>query len=113
MPTGWPTSTSGGCSASIAVTAAGEHDRRQAAAAVRRRRAPRRRPRGRVHEKPRLEHWINGGFFVFEPGALEYLSESSVLEREPLEGLAADGELRAFRHTGFWDCMDTYKDAIA
>jgi glucose-1-phosphate cytidylyltransferase len=64
-------------------------------------------------EKPRLEHWINGGFFVFEPGALAYLSESSILEREPLEGLAADNELRAFRHTGFWDCMDTYKDAVA
>ena len=64
-------------------------------------------------EKPRLDHWINGGFFVFQPGAFGYLGESSVLEREPLEGLAADGELRAFRHTGFWDCMDTYKDAIA
>jgi glucose-1-phosphate cytidylyltransferase len=64
------------------------------------------------HEKPRLEHWINGGFFCFEPGAVDYLSESSVLEREPLEGLAGDGQLRAFRHTGFWDCMDTYKDAI-
>jgi len=64
-------------------------------------------------EKPRLDQWINGGFFVFEPGAFAYFSESSVLEREPLEGLAADGELRAFRHTGFWDCMDTYKDAIA
>jgi glucose-1-phosphate cytidylyltransferase len=64
-------------------------------------------------EKPRLDQWINGGFFVFEPGAFGYLSESSVLEREPLEGLAADNELRAFRHTGFWDCMDTYKDAIA
>jgi glucose-1-phosphate cytidylyltransferase len=64
------------------------------------------------HEKPRLEHWINGGFFCFEPGAVRYMSESSVLEREPLEGLAGDGQLRAFRHTGFWDCMDTYKDAI-
>lgn len=64
------------------------------------------------HEKPRSEHWINGGFFVFEPGALDYLSASSVLEREPLEGLAGDGQLRAFRHTGFWDCMDTYKDAV-
>jgi len=64
------------------------------------------------HEKPRLEHWINGGFFVFEPGAFAYLSDSSVLEREPLEGLAEDRELRAFRHTGFWDCMDTYKDAV-
>jgi glucose-1-phosphate cytidylyltransferase len=65
------------------------------------------------HEKPRLDHWINGGFFCFEPGSVDYLSESSVLEREPLEGLAGDGQLRAFRHTGFWECMDTYKDAIA
>ncbi|MEJ7782322.1 MAG: sugar phosphate nucleotidyltransferase [Solirubrobacteraceae bacterium] len=65
------------------------------------------------HEKPRSEHWINGGFFCFEPGALDYLSESSVLEREPLEGLADDRQLRAFRHTGFWECMDTYKDAVA
>ncbi|MBA2347809.1 MAG: NTP transferase domain-containing protein [Solirubrobacterales bacterium] len=63
-------------------------------------------------EKPRSEHWINGGFFRFEPAVFDYLSDSSVLEREPLEGLAADGQLRAFRHTGFWDCMDTYKDAI-
>ena len=64
-------------------------------------------------EKPRSEHWINGGFFVFEPGALDYLHTSSVLEREPLERLAADGELRAYRHHGFWECMDTYKDAVA
>jgi glucose-1-phosphate cytidylyltransferase len=63
-------------------------------------------------EKPRLEQWINGGFFCFEPGALDYIAGDSVLEREPLERLAADGELRAFRHHGFWDCMDTYKDAI-
>lgn len=63
-------------------------------------------------EKPRSEHWINGGFFVFEPAVLERLRDDSVLEREPLEGLAADGELRAFRHEGFWDCMDTYKDAV-
>jgi glucose-1-phosphate cytidylyltransferase len=63
-------------------------------------------------EKPRSEHWINGGFFCFEPGALGYLGPGSVLEREPLQQLAADGELRAFRHEGFWDCMDTYKDAV-
>ncbi len=70
---------------------------------------------GRVvgfREKPRAEHWINGGFFCFEPGVFHYLTDSSVLEREPLEGLAADDQLRAFRHTGFWDCMDTYKDAV-
>jgi glucose-1-phosphate cytidylyltransferase len=63
-------------------------------------------------EKPRLEHWVNGGFFNFEPGVFDYLEESSVLEREPLARLAADGQLRAYRHHGFWDCMDTYKDAV-
>lgn len=70
---------------------------------------------GRVlgfEEKPSLDRWINGGFFCFEPGVFGYLAEDSVLEREPLEGLAADGELNAFRHEGFWDCMDTYKDAV-
>jgi glucose-1-phosphate cytidylyltransferase len=63
-------------------------------------------------EKPRSEHWINGGFFCFEPGVLDHLEEDSVLEREPLEQLAAAGQLRAYRHEGFWDCMDTYKDAV-
>jgi len=64
------------------------------------------------HEKPRSDHWINGGFFCFEPGVFAYLDRSSALEHEPLEGLAADGHLRAYRHTGFWECMDTYKDAV-
>ena len=64
------------------------------------------------HEKPQVDSWINGGFFCVEPGALDYLSEDSVLEREPLERLARDGQLRAYRHRGFWDCMDTYKDAV-
>lgn len=63
-------------------------------------------------EKPRSEYWINGGFLCFEPAALDYLDEESVLEREPLARLAGDGELRAHRHEGFWDCMDTYKDAV-
>jgi glucose-1-phosphate cytidylyltransferase len=63
-------------------------------------------------EKPRSEHWVNGGFFCFEPGFLDYLGEDSVLERDPLEQLAAAGELHAYRHQGFWDCMDTYKDAV-
>jgi glucose-1-phosphate cytidylyltransferase len=63
-------------------------------------------------EKPRSEHWINGGFFCFEPAVLERLGAGDVLERAPLEGLAADGELRAYRHDGFWECMDTYKDAV-
>jgi glucose-1-phosphate cytidylyltransferase len=64
-------------------------------------------------EKPRSEQWINGGFFCFEPAVLALLGPDSVLEREPLERLAAAGDLRAFRHEGFWECMDTYKDAVA
>lgn len=64
-------------------------------------------------EKPRSDHWINGGFLVCEPGLLDYLNPDSVLEREPLERLAADGGLVAYRHTGFWQCMDTYKDAVS
>ena len=63
-------------------------------------------------EKPRSELWVNGGFFCFGRGALDALSIDSVLEREPLERLAAAGELRAFRHHGFWACMDTHKDAV-
>jgi glucose-1-phosphate cytidylyltransferase len=71
---------------------------------------------GRVvgfREKPRSEHWINGGFLCLRAGVFAYLHPDSVLERAPLEGLAAAGELRAYRHEGFWECMDTYKDAVA
>ena len=70
---------------------------------------------GRVRgfkEKPKSEHWINGGFFCFEPEVFDYLDERSVLERDPLERLAADGRLHGYRHTGFWECMDTYKDSV-
>jgi glucose-1-phosphate cytidylyltransferase len=71
---------------------------------------------GRVtgfREKPTSEHWINGGFFCFSAAVLDYFDVDSVLEREPLERLAAAGELRAHRHERFWECMDTYKDAVA
>lgn len=64
-------------------------------------------------EKPRLSHWVNGGFFCFQPGVLRALAPDDVLERRPLDRLAAAGELRAFRHEGFWACMDTYKDVVA
>jgi glucose-1-phosphate cytidylyltransferase len=63
-------------------------------------------------EKPRSQDWINGGFFCFEPAVLELLGPDCVLEREPLQRLAASGGLRGFRHQGFWHCMDTYKDAV-
>lgn len=63
-------------------------------------------------EKPQTgEGWINGGFFVFEPQVFDYLSgDQSILEREPLERLASDGQLVAFRHEGFWQPMDTLRD---
>ncbi len=70
---------------------------------------------GRVtgfREKPRSEHWVNGGFFCLEAGAVEFIGADSALEREPLEALAAAGQLRGYRHEGFWRCMDTYKDAV-
>lgn len=71
---------------------------------------------GRVsgfREKPRSEHWVNGGFLCCEPAVFGHLREDSVLEREPLRALAEAGELGAYRHEGWWECMDTYKDAIA
>jgi glucose-1-phosphate cytidylyltransferase len=63
-------------------------------------------------EKPRSEHWINGGFFCFRDSVFEVLERDSRLEREALQRLAAGGGLRAYRHQGFWDCVDTYKDAV-
>jgi glucose-1-phosphate cytidylyltransferase len=64
------------------------------------------------HEKPRSDEWINGGFFVFRPEMFDHLDENSVLEREPLENLSAAKELKAYKHNGFWKCMDTYKDNL-
>lgn len=63
-------------------------------------------------EKPRLDYWINGGFFVCEPSFLDFVGPASVLEREPLGAVAQAGQLGAYRHDGFWECMDTYKDAV-
>jgi glucose-1-phosphate cytidylyltransferase len=70
---------------------------------------------GRVEgfvEKPRLTNWINGGFMFLESAALDFIGPGDVLEQRPLENLAAAGELHAWRHEGFWDCMDTFKDAL-
>jgi glucose-1-phosphate cytidylyltransferase len=63
-------------------------------------------------EKPQSgEGWINGGFFVMEPGVFDYLSnDETVLERDPLEKLAKNGQLMAYQHKGFWQCMDTMRD---
>ena len=66
----------------------------------------------RFEEKPQTgEGWINGGFFVMEPGVFDYLDgDATVLELAPLENLARDGQLMAYRHEGFWQCMDTVRD---
>lgn len=68
------------------------------------------------HEKPRGEGesaWVNGGFFALEPKVLEYIDgDQSVWEREPLEQIARDGLLSAFRHEGFWQPMDTLRDKM-
>jgi glucose-1-phosphate cytidylyltransferase len=63
-------------------------------------------------EKPQTRAgWINGAFFVLEPGVFDYIDgDDTQWEREPLERLARDGQLMAYRHTSFWQCMDTLRD---
>jgi glucose-1-phosphate cytidylyltransferase len=63
-------------------------------------------------EKPQTrEGWINGAFFVLEPGIFDYIDgDDTQWEREPLERLAHDGQLMAYRHASFWQCMDTLRD---
>ena len=63
-------------------------------------------------EKPQIgEGWINGAFFVLEPGVFDYIGgDMTQWEREPLEHLARDGQLMAYRHNSFWQCMDTLRD---
>jgi len=63
-------------------------------------------------EKPQTDSWVNAGFFVFEPDIFDYLNEDCVLEHGPLEKLAEDGQLMAFKHEGFWQPMDTYRDKL-
>jgi glucose-1-phosphate cytidylyltransferase len=66
-------------------------------------------------EKPQAgEGWINGGFFVFEPGVFDFIGDdSTILEKSPLEHLAASGQLMAYRHQGYWQSMDTLRDKHA
>jgi glucose-1-phosphate cytidylyltransferase len=68
----------------------------------------------RFTEKPQGDgSWINGGFFVLEPGVLRYIDDDdTVWEREPLEALARDGQLSAYTHDGFWQPMDTLRDKV-
>ncbi|MFQ5770303.1 MAG: glucose-1-phosphate cytidylyltransferase [bacterium] len=65
-------------------------------------------------EKPQTsEGWINGAFFVLEPGIFDYINgDDTQWEKEPLECLARDGQLMAYKHTSFWQCMDTLRDKV-
>jgi glucose-1-phosphate cytidylyltransferase len=65
----------------------------------------------RFSEKPLLDDWISAGYFVFERSVLERLGgDDTMLEEEPMQALTRDGELGAFRHEGFWQPMDTYRE---
>ena len=66
------------------------------------------------HEKPKGDGaWVNGGYFVLEPGVLEHISDdSTVWEREPMEDLSKIGQLQAWKHAGFWQPMDTLRDKM-
>ena len=69
--------------------------------------------RGRVthfREKPKMKDWVSIGYFIFEPEVLDYLNADCGLEEEGLTRLAADGKLGAFKHGGFWQPMDTYRE---
>ena len=63
-------------------------------------------------EKPQVNQgWINGGFFVLSPKVFDYIeNDLTTFEAEPLERLAAEGQLKTYRHEGFWQCMDTVRD---
>jgi len=64
----------------------------------------------RFKEKDKLDTWINAGFFVFDKKIFDYYSPGYELEKEVFEKLAADKKISAFRHEGFWKCMNTLKD---
>jgi glucose-1-phosphate cytidylyltransferase len=67
---------------------------------------------GHFREKPQADGWVNAGFFIFESKVFDYLDENSILENEPLTNLARDNQLVAYRHEGFWQPMDTYRETL-
>ena len=70
-------------------------------------------PDGQVthfREKPKMKDWVSIGYFIFEPAVLDYLVAEGGLEEEGLTRLATDGQLSAYRHEGFWQPMDTYRE---
>jgi glucose-1-phosphate cytidylyltransferase len=64
-----------------------------------------------VEKPPGDNAWINGGFFVLEPKIFDYISsDETIWEKEPIENLSSEGQLMAYKHYGFWKCMDTLRD---
>jgi glucose-1-phosphate cytidylyltransferase len=63
-------------------------------------------------EKPQVQDWINIGYFLFEPAVFEYLDSNSALEEKPLKSMADQNQLGTYKHSGFWQPMDTYREAI-
>ena len=66
----------------------------------------------KFREKPKVNDWINMGYFVFNPGVFNYLEFDSVLEENPLRELATQAQLGAYKHSGFWQPMDTYRESL-
>jgi glucose-1-phosphate cytidylyltransferase len=66
----------------------------------------------KFREKPRVNDWINMGYFIFNPGVFDYLEFDSVLEESPLRELATQSQLGAYKHSGFWQPMDTYREFL-
>lgn len=67
----------------------------------------------RFREKPVVDQWINGGFFIFKKTFFSFLGTDDILEKKPLEALSREDQLMAYKHNSFWKCMDTYKDTLA
>ena len=65
----------------------------------------------KFREKPKTDDWINIGYFIFEPQVFDYLEDNSVLEEEPLHNLANENQVSAYKHTGFWQPMDTQRES--
>ena len=63
-------------------------------------------------EKPKLDHWINGGFFIFNKKIFDYIQDDYDLEKETFEELVREKQIIAFKHNGFWKCMNTFKDTM-
>jgi glucose-1-phosphate cytidylyltransferase len=65
----------------------------------------------KFREKPKVNDWINIGYFIFQPEIFNYIDHDSVLEEEPLRALAGENQIGAYQHTGFWQPMDTFRES--